>query len=153
MIRTNAMATVAAAATVTTPGLALAQTGSPTIDFGVLVSEVALPTIFTLLGLAATWLTKNAANWFGVKREGELIQGLNGLLDQGLAFAEQRAKKLVSSDQVPTTVEVENQKVADAANYVIRTAPKWLKKTGWTQAQIDEWVRGRLDLKTEQASK
>jgi hypothetical protein len=42
--------------------------------------------------------------------------------------------------------EIENQKIADAVNYVMAQTPEWRKKLGITNGQVEQWVRALLDL-------
>lgn len=126
------------------PTLALAQETGGTIDFGPLISEVVIPILGALLTLVGSWAVTQLAGWLGMKKTGEVMQGLDGIVRQGVAMAERKAKNYAQESSL-TKVDIENRKVAEAANHVMMQAPGWLKKAGVTPAQVEEWVRSLID--------
>jgi hypothetical protein len=136
------LAAAALALVVIAPMPALAQ-GDPVIDLTPILQPV-LGIVGALLGLVAMWAIRQGADMLGVKAESEIMHGLQDIVGQGVAYAERRAKNAISGTGV-AAIDVENQKVADAANYVLTQAPKWLKKVGVTEAQVQQWVESMLD--------
>jgi hypothetical protein len=136
-------AVVIAAAVAVVPAPALAQDGSA-IDFVPLVTEYLIPLVATVLSIVVGWAIKQGADLIGINKSSQLMQSLQGIVQQGVDYAEKRAKGLVAESGA-AQIEVENKKVADASNYVLTQAPKWLRQAGVTDDQVRQWVRTLID--------
>lgn len=119
------------------------------INFTPIVVEL-LPYIGAALAAGVGWLIQRGGSWLGFKRDSEILDKLEGLAEKGIDLGMQRARKTVADGDF-TKLEVQNQIVADAANYLVNTAPKWKKKTGWTEAQFQQWLEGILDSRNEKS--
>jgi hypothetical protein len=139
------LAAVVIAATVgVLPTPALAQDGGATIQLGPLVTEYVIPLVATVLSIVVGWAIKQGADLIGINKSSQLMQSLQGIVQQGVDYAEKRAKGLVAESGA-AQIEVENKKVADASNYVLTQAPKWLRQAGVTDDQVRQWVRTLID--------
>jgi len=137
------VAAVAAAAVGLMPAPALAQDGAA-VDFGPLLTEYLIPLVATVLSIVVGWAIKQGADLIGINKSSQLVANLQGIVQQGVDYAEKRAKGLVAESDA-AQLEVENKKVADASNYVLTQAPKWLRQAGVSEDQVRQWVRTLID--------
>jgi hypothetical protein len=104
-------------------------------------------TLVSLAGAALTaltgWLIKRGADWFGVRKDSELVDQMREYAREGIDYAEKEARGLVA-DSEATRISIENKKIADAANYVLQQTPKWRKAAKITPAQVREQVKALL---------
>jgi hypothetical protein len=114
------------------------------IDFSPLLTEYLIPIIASVLSIVVGWAIKQGADLIGINKSSQLMQSLQGIVQQGVDYAEKRAKGLVAESGA-AQIEVENKKVADASNYVLTQAPKWLRQAGVTDDQVRQWVRTLID--------
>mgnify|MGYP006279170147 CR=1 FL=1 len=136
-------AVLVAAAVGAVPAPALAQEGGA-IEFGPLLSEYLIPLVATVLSIVVGWAIKQGADLIGINKSSQLVANLQGIVQQGVDYAEKRAKGLVAESDA-AQLEVENKKVADASNYVLTQAPKWLRQAGVSEDQVRQWVRTLID--------
>jgi hypothetical protein len=127
---------------------AFAQSAPPAastrIDFSPLIGEVLVPMLVALGGVLATWLTARLATWFKIADDAKIRELLESAIENGIALALSRL------GNVSASIEVRNQAVADAANYVIRATPDALKRFNVDPQALAEKIEARL-AKREQA--
>ncbi|MDZ7711719.1 MAG: hypothetical protein U5L06_00700 [Rhodovibrio sp.] len=136
-------AVVIAAAVTAMPPAALAQDGGE-ISFGPLLAEYLVPIVATVLSVVVGWAIKQGADLIGINKSSQLVANLQGIVQQGVDYAEKRAKGIATNSSI-AAIEIENKKVADATNYVVSQAPKWLRQAGVTEDQVRQWVRTLVD--------
>jgi hypothetical protein len=120
------------------------------IDLAPVIDGIVLPcltAIIPIIGAAlAAWLSAKLAAWLHLKSQDKLRDILLNVIDNGLSAATNRAAAL------PLTIDVHNQKVADATQYVISHSPDAVKKLGLTPDAVRDMIVARLPPPAAQAA-
>ena len=116
-----------------------AQLSATSIDLSPLMNEV-----WTLVGAVAIGLGAAALRWVLVKTglskvfsETEMRTRLTEVVENGIAYAQ-------SKINLPMSVDVKNQIVAMAGQYVISMAPDAVKKLGASKEAIEKRVEAEV---------
>ena len=94
------------------------------IDLSPIVNGVIVPLLTPILAAALLWLVYKVAALFHIKIQDSQRTLLETAIANGINFAQNKVASL------PETVAVTNPVVAQAAAYVIKTAPDALKALG-----------------------
>lgn len=140
-----AMAPALAADTPSAPALSPTQ-----VDIAPLINQVVVPLLGALGGLLVTWLVAKVCGWLGIQANSQVAGVLETAMQNGLAFAQSQLKDKVGNGVVP--IDVKNQVIATAANYVIAHTPGAMKTLGVDQASLIQKIEARLSLNTTPAA-
>jgi len=112
------------------------------IDFTPLI-EYGITFIVAILGVVGTWALAKIKDKFKIDAESELSYRLDTIVWNAIDFAEQRLHR----DGKTYTRETENELIANAANYVVNSAPEILGFFGITPERLAEIIEARLNRK------
>lgn len=135
------------------PGLAAAAdtpatTLGTTIDFGPVLHDVVLPIALAILPIVAAWVASKVNGWLGIQNNAALSGLIETAMQNGLALAQSKVPNLVPT-AIP--VDVKNELIATAANYVLAHVPDALKMLGVDQGALIQKLEARLAVNTTPA--
>lgn len=125
--------------------MALAPTvaAAATIDAAP-VGAFILETFLAALGVVVAWGVKVLSDKVGVDKDSELRRLFDEAALNGLAFA--RGQLGDRFDQMDLDWEVEDEAVAEAANYVLDAIPDTLRHFGFGRVGVEKRLRARLRM-------
>lgn len=106
--------------------------------------EYLLSILATVLTAGLMWLVRQGASALGISKEAKIMQELQPMVKQAVAYGERKAKAL-AADSNFTQIEVENEAIGTAVNHIVTQAPKWMRQAGITPAMVEGWVESLMD--------
>ena len=110
------------------------------IDLSPILSTV-VQILFGLVLTIGTWALGKLATRLGLEADDKVRGYLETALQSGVAFAREKA---LLAGQDFSRIEVRNQAVATAANYVISRVPDAVTKFGITDESLNKMIQARL---------
>ncbi len=110
------------------------------IDLGPIL-EIVIQLVGALLMTVGTWAVTMVSQKLKLSNDSEVRTYLQEALQRAVNFGIEKARTQAKDIK---TVEVRNEVVADAANYVISKTPDALKKLGISEDSVRDLVRARL---------
>lgn len=118
------------------------QAGGTTVDLSPLLANVVYPILSALVLALGGWAVQKFAAMVGLKNTQALQSTVESALQNALAYGQSKVA------DVPLTIDVKNQIVANAANYATAHVPDALSKLGITKDQLVQKLQARLALNT-----
>jgi len=111
-----------------------------TIDLTPLLQAVVSLAVVLLTALGG-WALKHLTDKLGLDKDSKVRQNIYDVFEKGLAYA---AQKAVEKGQDFTKIEVKNQMIAEAAQYVIPKIPDGLAYFNITPKALEQMLEARL---------
>ena len=109
------------------------------------ILDIAIQLFGAALMAVGSWAVTMLSKKLKLSNDSEVRAYLQDALQRAVSFGVERAREQAKDIG---TVEVRNEVVADAANYVISKTPDALKKLGISEDSIQDLVRARLPVLT-----
>ena len=120
----------------------LAQTVAPppntTISFQSFVNETILPALMLVSAPFIAWIASRIASWLKLQNDAAVRAALNQAMVYGIDFAKSRLK------DASLSVDVHNETVAAAVQYVLDHTPEAAAHFGLTKESLAEKITARL---------
>ena len=121
-----------------------APASAATIDFSPLTS-LANDVMQTVVSLLASVIVGGAAwaakKWFGLQVDAKQRESLHGAIERGISSALDAALKRLDGK---TTFEIDNEVIAQVANYVIKLSPDAVKYFKLTPDKLADLITAKL---------
>ena len=115
-----------------------------TINLGPIL-DIVIQLFGAVLMAVGTWAVTMLSQKLKLSSDSEVRAYLQEALQRAVSFSVDKARTQAKDIK---TVEVRNEIVADAANYVISKTPDALKKLGISEDSIQDLVRARVPVVT-----
>ncbi len=105
------------------------------------ILDVGIDFLAVVLMALGTWALAKLGRKFGLEADDQVRIYLNEALERGVGWAKEQARNRADDF---ARIEVRNQAVAEAANYVIERVPSAIRHFGLDRARVEKLIEARL---------